>query len=270
MIDEQHEIESALLICADDARAIADRIAQLARLGDYRLLSQPDEQLHDVHFDTPDRALAAHRFAFRARTKNGKRLLTLKGEAHSTDWGGVKRTELEVPWSRDGWNAVASQLQQSHITLDTPPNFDDEPTTALRHMEFIVVQSRATHRRVRNIVARDRSSRDRRDADNLLAELAIDAVTYQFDQRIVRLYEIEIEAKSADASDVLRRCVASLTAMYGTTLRHWPHGKLATGLMLERLLRDGQLDEWLDAEHHLTAEGCRAVEMAMRLRTQFE
>src|SRR5437870_2996937 len=90
------ETEAVLWVCAAQPESFVAQLAALRNLGGYRLIPMADERIRDVFFDTPDLALRARRVALRVREKNGRFLLTVKGEAQRGDWG-VRRLEREVP-----------------------------------------------------------------------------------------------------------------------------------------------------------------------------
>jgi len=70
-----------------------------------------------------------------------------------------------------------------------------------------------------------------------LAELAIDRVRYAFGDITVGLSEIEVEAKAARSLSRLREIVDALVSRYSPFLQQWFHGKFATGLAIQKLLK---------------------------------
>lgn len=85
----------------------------------------------------------------------------------------------------------------------------------------------------------------------VLAELDIDSVLYDFDGQKIRLFEIEVESKSEKGPGVVKIVTKSLKGEYGTLLRSWRHGKLATGNGIIRMLKAGELGPFIDSENRL-------------------
>lgn len=248
------ETEAALLIWSDSPKAFARKIARLASISDYRLLTRDPQAIHDVYFDTPARALQAQKLALRVRRVGRSSWITLKGPGPSTDWGGVDRLEIEAAWSEDALARVIKELADRGIELRQPHEDlgDAPPLDVMRSMGLEVIQNRRDRRRVRNIVPVEEGlvANDEDDGP-VLAELAIDAVVYHFSGQDVRLYELEVEAKIRRGSRVLRDVIAGLVARYGPALRRWRYGKLVTGRAIEELLSEGALEGLMDDGGHL-------------------
>jgi hypothetical protein len=66
-------------------------------------------------------------------------------------------------------------------------------------------------------------------------------VKYKFREVIYWHYEIEIEAKSADAVESIQAMMKELVGAYDSQIRPWKHGKLATGKALEKMADEGLL-----------------------------
>jgi hypothetical protein len=213
------EREVALLIVSPDAAAVADQVADLTAVAGFALTPGPTHEMHDLSLDTPGGLLAARRLSLRIRAIDTEQVVTLKGPARATPWGGVERLEMEDRWALTGWFVV----------------------DVLRSLGFGVVQSRETRRRLRRLTRPDDST------DYPLAEFAVDAVTFRLRDRCVTLHAIELEVKESAAVDAVAAAAAWLRARYGDVLRPWPYGKLATGRAIDALLAGGVLDPVLDA-----------------------
>lgn len=246
-----HEIETALFVCAPEPQRICEQIAQLQELAGYRLVPQAPKAIHDWYLDTPTHILRSKRLGLRVRQSDTQLLLTLKGEAQMTDWGGVRRLEREQPWSRASFTELLSVLREAGVDVNPALATPSDPRAALRQVGLQVIQDRETHRQIRNIVATHR--------DELLAELAIDALTYHFASGPVRCYEVEIEEKQGQQSALLQQLVEALMRQNASSLRRWPHGKLATGLALEQLLRVEARRKLVDARDQLKPEACELL-----------
>jgi hypothetical protein len=98
-------------------------------------------------------------------------------------------------------------------------------------MGLEVIQERRTYREPREIVIRDKAP------VSILAELAIDHVTYDFGDISVGLSEIEIEAKAARSLSKVREIADALVSKYSPSLQQWFHGKFVTGLAIQKLLK---------------------------------
>jgi inorganic triphosphatase YgiF len=254
------ETEIAFVFSSGNAQRVRRHIADLTSIDKYQLLPQNSESLHDRYFDSPRHDLRAKGFALRLREIDKTPWITLKGPSKSTDWGGVERLEIEVPWSQDALNGVLEKLSDSRIKLQhgnkKPKGV--EPLDAMMGLGLRVVQDRQTHRQIRNVVIGEGSP--------VLAELAIDSVVYHFTGQEVLHYELEIEAKVEDGSTVLKAVIASLVAIHGYTLRRWDHSKLATGMAIEELLGEEGAEGLLDVDNHLKPSAYDRIDDRLKRR----
>src|SRR5437879_7856576 len=108
------EIESILLILSDHPEEIVRKIAEKTSVGDYRLASPITKFLSDTYFDTPNHFLSHHKLNLRIRTDNQDRWITMKTHPRRTLWGGMVRSEMEVPWSHETIERVVSELKIPH------------------------------------------------------------------------------------------------------------------------------------------------------------
>ena len=239
------EIESILLILSDHPEEIVRKIAEKTSVGAYSLVGPVSKLLADTYFDTPSHFLAHHRLNLRLRMINQERWITMKTHPRRTLWGGMVRDEMEVPWSPETVEKVLSQLK---IPLQlSPPESStvlSDPTELLKSKGLTPIQHRETQRQVRNVTLAP-------DAPEVLAELDIDSVLYEFDGQKIRLFELEVESKSEKGQGVVKSVTKSLRGEYGTLLRSWSHGKLATGTGIARLLGTGELRSLIDSENRL-------------------
>ena len=242
------EREAKLVIRDARPEAIADAVAALDHLAGARLVSAGEVALRDVYFDTPARALSGRGDALRVRVADDETLLTLKGSSREVDPGVLEREEIEEPWSAAALDRVRALLTARGIALGVAPAAG-EPVAALRAMGLEALQERETHRRLRNALG---------GGGAVLAELAIDAVTYRLDAGAVRHHEVEIEAKAPEGAAYLPRALEALRARFGASLLPWLHGKLETGLAIPRLLAAG-------AARPLVIGGCLTPDAYPRL-----
>jgi len=226
---EPREVETALVVVDDKPAEALERISELRELAGHRLVPIPDQLIQDTYYDARARPLRQRGVALRVRRVDGEVRLTLKSELGRH--GGVSdRFELESVWSRDTLADVLEALKRFDVEL----HVEDKPFTAdasatLESFGLEPVQHRRT-RRVRRLVVDD-------DGD-ALAELALDSVVFEAPTGPIRLFEVELEARSPDAD------VAELARALSrdTSLRAWPHAKLPTGLAAARAASAGDLD----------------------------
>ncbi len=239
------EIESILLILSDHPEDIVKKISDKTSVGDFQLTGQRTKSLADTYFDTPDRFLARHKLNLRIRKDNNDRWITMKTHPRRTLWGGMVRSEMEVPWSPKTVEKVIAELKVpppgSAPSSQTSPT---EPIELLKTKGLVPIQHRETQRGVRDVTSGP-------DGSPVLAELDVDSVLYDFDDQKIRLFEVEVESKSEKGQSVVKSVTRSLKGEYGPILRSWRHGKLATGTGIARLLKSGELKPFIDAENRL-------------------
>jgi inorganic triphosphatase YgiF len=235
------EIEAALIVYADAPQAVERRLADLRTLAGFSLLPRADETIDDIYFDTTDRSLQARLIALRVRRlrvqgRDDALLLTMKADSQPA-LAGEDRLEIESSWSSSTLRNVVSELCNRGVRLPGSPGElgSADPMVVMASRGLEEVQTRDTARRPRNVVPRGAEA-------GLLAELAIDAVTYRFRDRQVSLLEVEVEAKGRGDASTVERITASLHDAFPSQLRPWPYGKLPTGKAIQELLADGQFD----------------------------
>ncbi len=248
------ELEAALIIKSDAPRRLAEQMGSLTSIAGYRLHPEPPQPIRDLYFDTSERTLRAKHVALRLRTIGSLHLITLKGPSRQTDWGGAERLELEEPWSEQALARMVEALRRAGIALRQTSITTDARIQAMTSLGLVVVQDRETYRQPRNVARMD----DPRGTP--LAELAVDAVTYHFGAKVVRLYDVEIEAKSADGPPAVRAIAERLVSQYAPALQPWPYGKLVTGDVIDRLLRESALDGLLGPDNTLTPAAVERIE----------
>ena len=233
MADNSRETEIKLLIAAECPADVIDAIARLPRINGRSLGRARTSTLRDTYFDTPDRQLYARNFNLRIRSDNGPSLLTLKGPKTRLRSGVAIRAEVEAAWSREAVERVRSLLAEAGIHLCEAPDMVD-PAGSLCAAGLTPLQTRRTRRCARDVV----------DASGIpFAEFALDVVTYEIGAREIRHHELEIEAHNVAHAASLGLLAQDLLARFGDVLRLWRSGKLATGLAVQELLRDGNLDD---------------------------
>ena len=240
------EIESILLILSDHPEELVKKISDKTSVGDFSLVNPLTKLLSDTYFDTPNHLLSHRKLNLRIRTDNQDHWITMKTHPRRTLWGGMVRSEMEVPWSPNALEKVVSELkipQAQSVSLNNSAAGSD-PIGLLKSRGLVPIQHRETQRQVRDVTSGAHPSL-------VLAELDIDSVLYDFDGQRIRLFEIEVESKSEKGPGVVKSVTKSLKGEYGTLLRSWRHGKLATGNGIIKMLKAGELGPFIDAENRL-------------------
>lgn len=251
------ELEAALIIRSDTPRRLAEQISELTSIAGHRLHPEPPQPIRDLYFDTPEHALASKHVALRLRTIGDRVLVTLKGPARLSDWGGAERLELEEPWSEKALARMVEGLRRAGAVLRPSQGAKGRPTEDLTALGLTAVQDRETHRQPRGVTRMDDTH------GTQLAELAVDAVIYHFGETVIRLFDVEIEAKSAGGPPVVRAITERLVSRYRPALQPWPYGKLVTGEVIERLLRESALDGLLGPDNTLMPAAFDRIESVL-------
>lgn len=252
-----NEFEVALIVKSDAPRRVAEQVGALTSIAGYCLQPEAPQPIRDLYFDTPKRTLAAKHVALRLRTIGALRLLTVKGPSRRTEWGAAERLEFEESWSAGALDRTVETLRRAGVTLARAADATAAPIEVLRALGLDVVQDRETHRDPCGVTRSDDP------LGTAVAELAVDAVAYHFDVNVVRMYEIEIEAKSAGGASAVRAIMDRLVTQFAPALRPWPYGKLATGDIVERLLREGALQGLLGIDNTLSPAALDRIEAVL-------
>ena len=96
-----------------------------------------------------------------------------------------------------------------------------------------------------------------------LAELAIDRVTYTFQDIKVGLSEVEVEAKSPGSLANVQKIANTLISKYQPNLQQWFHGKFVTGLAIGKLLKIEALQSYL-VKGSLAPKAFEAIDRTIR------
>jgi inorganic triphosphatase YgiF len=93
------EIETKLVVIADDPQALMDEIACRERMGGYLIKPLGVRNFTDTYYDTPDRTFTTRGVAVRTRDREGSVIFCIKGNERIREDGVALREELEMPWS---------------------------------------------------------------------------------------------------------------------------------------------------------------------------
>ena len=255
-VESKPELELILLITSPDPESVITRVANKGSIGDYKLTAEPARILHDIYLDTPDHHLGSKRINLRVRGSGRSFWITMKVSPGLLTMRRHERLEIEIPWSSESLSQIVGIVAGKGVRLIAPSSLD--PTMSqvdvMKRMGLQVLQDRKTERVPRNVLENDGQG-------EVLAELDIDSVLYHFPAREVRLFELELEAKSPKGRKILRDLNNKLLRDFAPELRPWRYGKLVTGEKIERLLRKGDLDNFIDGSR-LKPEGYERVERA--------
>jgi inorganic triphosphatase YgiF len=239
------ELEAKLIVCSKRPKQIFSEITEFNKIENYHLVPQKTIQLQDVYWDEPNNSLQKNQISLRTRSKDSKRLITIKGAAEITSWGAVKRKEIEVLWTREGYNQIIKELVQNGINVpDISENFDaDSPKTTFLNLGFIIIQDRRTKRQVINILSENEKS--------ILAELVLDSVQYEIKGKNINHFELEIESKHNSGEEALQSILGFILNQFQSEVKNWTHSKLAIGKALEQLLSDQTWNKFVDGSNNI-------------------
>jgi hypothetical protein len=254
--ESKSELELILLVVSSDPGSVLSKITGLTSIGNYQLVANPTLSLHDIYVDTPDHSLGRKRINLRVRGNGDNYWLTMKVSKGLLARRRHERQEFEVPWSKVSLDQIAGELSRKGIDLKVPTKLTEtvSQVEVMKSMGLEVLQDRETKRHPRDVI-------DRESSPGPMAEFAIDTVLYHFPGRDVRLFEAELEAKSQKGRSVLRELSGTLLRGFGSDLRAWRFGKLTTGEKIQRLLKNGELDSYLDGSI-LRPEAYQKIERA--------
>ena len=223
------EAEIALIIKKDEDR-IRKQLAGLRQILEYDLKPKPARIIHDTYYDTRENSLRERKITLRTRRIGDVLLISTKSDIRRISGNVIRRIENELPWSHDSVRQLTRKLELKPSMMSSSQFNRIPPSRALATIGLQVVQDRRTERVARNVFRRSTSP------TSILAELAIDMVTYTFKRIKIGLSEIEIEAKASDGLPAVRKIAKNLLSKYQPLLQQWSYGKFLTGLAIRKLL----------------------------------
>ena len=250
------EVE-AVLIIKGDVDAVLKELAGLRSILNYRLEPGESKTIHDRYFDTIDRRLRKRGANLRIRELDGSLFISVKSHTRRTLRGATARREIEVPWSKQNLLSLIKDLElEADQALPERQFSDADPLAAMEATGLQLVQDRETRREVRNVSSV-------RKPDLVLAELAIDRVTYHIGNYNISIFEVEVEEKAKGSSSVISDVTKALLQAYQPSLQKWSHGKFVTGLAIQRLLETEPADNLL-GQDRLKPEALGTIDRALR------
>lgn len=248
------EVEAALIFANEDSAGALDTLAAERRCGGYLLAPLSDQAIADSYFDTERGDLARRRIALRVRVTGDERLLTLKGPGTRGEGLGEDRLEIEAPWSATALHRARDELaRRAGIRLPPPAMpLRQDATEVLAACGLSPIQRRTTTRRRRSVsIGRGRAA---------IAELALDDVEYPATGGVVRLREVEIEARGAAGAAEVHDVARLLLERSRGALLAWPYSKLATGRAIDSLMRTSAFVTTLAGDASLTRKSLEMLE----------
>jgi len=250
------EVE-AVLIIKGDVDAVLKELAGLRSILNYRLEPGQSKTIHDRYFDTIDRRLRKRGANLRIREMDGSLFISVKSHTRRTLRGATARREIEVPWSKQNLLSLIKDLElEADLALPERQFSDADPLAAMEATGLQLVQDRETRREVRDVSSE-------RKPDLVLAELAIDRVTYHIGNHNISIFEVEVEEKAKGSSSVISDVTKALLQAYQPSLQKWSHGKFVTGLAIQRLLETEPADNLL-GQDRLKPEALGTIDRALR------
>ncbi len=230
------EVEGKLIVVAERPAEALVAVAAIDSLDEYALAASGTHEIRDVYYDTPGRELATRRLALRLRDEDGQQKLTLKQESEPLD-DVRSRPELELAWSPQALRRVVELIRNEGVPLPAMPSSAGlDAAEAMKSLGLQPFSSRRVERKARAV--RDASGR-------VVAETAIDAVTFLVNGVEVRHFEIECEAKGPGDAETVQSILDRLKQRFAF-LQLFEYSKLDIAEGLERLAVDSRLAEYLD------------------------
>lgn len=249
------------MILRDNSVDILNKILNARSILNFRLEPGSPRHIRDRYVDDAAGTLRERRVNFRLRDIDGSPFLSVKSDAKRTLRGATRRREIEVPWSIGAFESLVKQLNlgSARQTVGNRSS-ESEPKEVIESVGLRIIQDRETVRELRNVSSVERPS-------VLLAELAVDHVTYHIANIDVSLFEVEVEEKAGKASIVTVLSKALIDA-YKPSLQRWGHGKFVTGMALQKLSETEPMDPLLD-NGHLRPEGVDHLDKVIRSSREF-
>ncbi|TMI40197.1 CYTH domain-containing protein [Candidatus Bathyarchaeota archaeon] len=252
------EAEIALII-KDDAGRIRKELAGIRRILEYELRLRPPRTIYDTYYDTRKNSLRRKKISLRTRRMGKTLIISTKSDIQIISGNIIRRRETELPWSYDSVCLLARTLRLKTPAISASRFQSIPPPRTLTTMGLNVIQERRTRREARDIVRRNKNP------NSTLAELAIDRVTYTFEDITVGLSEVEVEAKSPRSLANVQKIANMLISKYQPNLQQWFHGKFVTGLAIGKLLKIRALQSYLE-KGRLGPKAFEAIDRTIRSR----
>jgi len=258
------EIETKLIILADEPGIVMEKIASSGTIGECSLTNRRTQLLYDTYYDTPSRTLSGRRVALRTRDCCGESsepsptIVCIKQGEHRDASGAFLREEVEFAWSRECLDRIVRTLQLFCLPAGDIPPGQDNPQECLSCIGLVPIQERKTQRNVLD------ASWVGSPETGIIAELALDTVRYDIHGCQVLHHEIEVEAKTPGSEVFVAGLTGLLRQAFRDELSPWDHNKLITGLALEHLHAQGILPARSGQTLHLSRPLYDAVDAFLK------
>jgi inorganic triphosphatase YgiF len=250
------ESEIALII-KEYSDHFGRKLANLRKIMQYDLEPKPARIIYDTYYDTPENTLRQRKISLRTRKLRSTLLVSTKSDIRKIAGNIIRRREMELPWSYNSVRLLVRTLKLKTPLMPISQFQRISVTEAFASMGLEIIQERRTRRETRNIVRRGETPA------SILAEMAIDRVTYTFKNTKVGLSEVEVEAKSPKSLTTVRDIANALISKYHPNLRQWFHGKFVTGLAIRKLLETKQFHSYI-LQGELRPEAFELIERTIR------
>ena len=251
------EIETKLVILGADPAGVIEEIAALPGIGPFTFARKHTRMLRDTYYDTSDRSLSGRGIALRTREKPGSTLLTIKRNEHMDDHGAATREELELPFTDQNIPLIMQALKDLPLSIERLTIRIDAIEQSLEDLGLTPIQDRQTQRTLLDITSS-------LEPGKIVAELALDTVSYRISGRKAFHYELEVEAAGAEYQPFIVELTKLLKQTYGDKLRRWDHNKLITGFVLEKLYALKKLPNRPGEAIHLDSVTYDAIDALLR------
>ncbi len=186
-------------------------------------------------------------------------MISTKSDIRRVSGNVIRRRETELPWSYDTIRLLARTLELKTPSMSLSRFQSIPPSRTLKALGLQTIQERRTRREARDVVGRSENP------PSTLAELAIDRVTYSFQDVKVGFSEVEVEAKSPRGLTDVQAIANTLVSKYQPLLQQWFHGKFVTGLAIGKLLKIDGLQSYL-VKGNLGPKAFEIVDRTIRAR----
>jgi inorganic triphosphatase YgiF len=227
------EMETTLVVLGDEPQNLIEELSAHKAIGPYHLASRGMKVFTDTYFDTVDRSLTKRRIALRTRDMAGSVIFCIKKGEHILGTGAVVREELEFPWSKQCLDHAATIIQDPPTNPVKVPSHMNSAPHCLACLGLFPIQSRETTRLVFDVSCAS--------TEEIMAELALDEVSYSICGCSILHYEIEVESRSFSTEHQMVLFTDLLRNTYPHKLMRWDHNKLITGIAMEKLMKDGRI-----------------------------
>jgi inorganic triphosphatase YgiF len=251
------EIETKLIITGDEPAGLLDEIASLNGIGPFSFVHKRTLVLRDTYYDTQAQSLSSQGIALRTREKSGSTLICIKRNEHVDDHGAAIREELELPISEQNIPQIIQALKELPLSIERLRLRIDAMRESLKDIGLIPIQDRQTQRTTQDITSSLKPGK-------IIAELALDTVSYIIGGGKVLHFEIEVEAAEAEYHPLIVDLTDLLKQAYPDRLRRWDHNKLVTGFALEKLYALGKLPIRSGEAIHLDSLAYDAIEAVLK------